>query len=211
MLPGEVISLSSLENIPIYSTETRAGGLHSGSEQQQRERITKGAPACFFKTQLSQCIEITEYTQASVWLHQAGRHTLHVFGKRVTRDKPPGKTERGVLGYVAAGRGYNLGPTGLCCCGPSPTLFPSSTGYVFSPLGTVLGLCTRLISYYCPFRYKETRFRKVLPKVTGPMSMEQQASPGLPEAKAPFSPPSLPIHLLAPLLPSETSPEPLKH
>lgn len=36
---------------------------------------------------------------------------LHVFGKWVMGDKPPGKTERGVFGFLAAGGDCSLGAT----------------------------------------------------------------------------------------------------
>lgn len=59
--------------------------------------------------------QITEYTPPfSEWPSQAGRLALRVPGRWVRRDKPPGKMERGVPGYLAAGRAYGLGPDRLC-------------------------------------------------------------------------------------------------
>lgn len=76
------------------------------------------------------------------------------------RDKPPGKTERGVPGYLAAGQAYRLGPARPCWHRASPTLLSSSTWNVFSASGAMLGTCTWLTLHYQCFTDTETRFRK---------------------------------------------------
>lgn len=90
---GYLLELT-LEHSDIPNGEVRVGGdLGSGLERLQK------APHHFpRRNDFLGASEVLNTHNLSEWLYQAGRHTLHVFGKWVMGDKPPGKTERGVFG-----------------------------------------------------------------------------------------------------------------
>ena len=82
---------------------------------------------------------------------------------------------RGLLGYLAAGRDYNLGQA--------------------LHWALILGSFHMVATF--DLRRQGSERLSVLPEVTGPRSVELQASPGLPEAEVPVLPTGSPCQLTA--------------
>ena len=82
---------------------------------------------------------------------------------------------RGLLGYLAAGRDYNLGQA--------------------LHWALILGSFHMVATF--DLRRQGSERLSVLPEVTGPRNVELQASPGLPEAEVPVLPTGSPCQLTA--------------